>query len=296
MSLGGGLSTPRPGIDEAEAEAWRGHLLRATRSIAGTPVCGALIPVFAAIQGGPRAQLVRLLGLLGGLPAALTALHGAVRREARVERWWSSHPNGGRVDVVPSTLALVRQQPRPWRMMRVRSYAETATNTLIASALRDAEAQLTTLREIGLFAPEAVAFDYAERQLARFKARSPLSTVPPVEAQRWPTLRAASKLRVAEHRRVRPFLDWWDATRATQLTAVTQDDVALSMGACFELTALIHLAARSQGLIVPPDARGPAWIDGRRVWIRNLDAAGAADLSRMLPPEDWLVTPDDFRL
>lgn len=291
MSAGGGLSQPRPGLADDQAEAWRGHLLRATRTVADQRVCSALLPVFAATQGGPVAQLVRMLGLLGGLPEALAALRGAVRREARVERWWASHPHGGRIDVVASTLAHVRQQPRAWRMMRVHAHAETATNTLIASALSDAQERLQALRHVGLYATEAAAFDIAERHLARFMARSPLQTVPTVEPRRWPALRAASRVRTVEHRRIGPFLRWWDATRATQLTAARTGAGPLSLGACFELTTLIHLLAQAADAIGPPTPGAPAMVDGQRVWVRNLDAAGAADLRQMLPEGDVLITP-----
>ena len=285
------LSTPRVGLTDDRAEAWRAHLIRATRTVADQRVCGILLPTFAALKGGPVARLVQMLGLLGGLPSALTALQGAVRREARVERWWASHPIGGRVDVIPSTMAQVRQQPRPWRMMRMRAYAETATNTLIASALRDAQIRLQDLRHMGLFANEAAAFDAAERRLAQFMARSPLQGVPSVDPQRWPALRAASKLRLVEHRRVRLFLDWWDATRAMHLSQAAGDAQVLSIGACFELTTLIHWVAQSADARGPIRPGAPALLDGQRVWIRNLDPATAADLRRMLPPGDVLITP-----
>lgn len=295
--IGGGLSDPRPALTADDAEAWRAHLLRATRSVAGAPICGPLTPVFAALRGDPTARLVRLLGLLGALPVLLEGLRGAVLRQVRTERSWTRAPHGGRIDVPASLLAQARHQPRPWRVMHIRACVDSPTNTLVASGLADVRRALSVLRQLGLYRGEREAFERANLQLRRFLAQSPLGELEPVGRRRWPALRRAARLRTIEYRAARPFLDWWDAVRASRLEALRGTDGSLSVGGCFELTTLIRLAAGLADLdpqVGAPGSGQPSFrVRGRTVWIRNLDPASATDLRSMLGPDHLLVTPAD---
>lgn len=294
--IGSGLSTPRAALGEPEAEDWRAYLERAARAVAEVPVCGALLPIFEATRGGPTARLVRLLGLLGSLPGVLEGLRTAVRRQTRTERWWAHHPQGGRIDVAASLVAHARLSPRPWRLMRVRPCADSPTNALLASGLADIADHLIGLRRLGLYRKESAAFERAERVLGRFLAQSPLGEVEPAARARWSTLRRAARRRSAEYAAVRPFIDWWDALRATRLEALTADDTPLSVGGCFELTVLIHLVAgfadRHPIVEAPASGRPNLVLSGHPIWIRNLAPESADDLRGMLA-EGTLLTPAD---
>lgn len=294
--IGGGLSTPRAALGEAEAEAWRAHLVRATRAITEVPICSALVPVFSATRGGPTARLVRLLGLLGSLPKVLEELRGAVRRQTRTERWWTHHPHGGRIDVPASLIAQARLSPQPWRLTRVHPCADSPTNTLVASGLADIATQIEALRRMRLYRTESTAFDRAGRTLRRFLAQSPLAEVEPAPRARWTPLRAAARRRTTEYAGVRSFMQWWDAMRATRLDALDDGEEHLSVGGCFELAVMIHLVAgfadRHPVVDRPQVGRPNLVLADHPIWIRNLDPASADDLRGMLG-EGTLLTPAD---